>query len=300
MPAQEVVTERPSGDVPGHELDGRADHAQPGEGVAAARLLHDAAAVGTGHQVVAVVVGDHGDRLGVAVRVDGEDDVLADPERLVEHDAVADEQLAAEQLEAGERVVDGGLAERGAFAVLPEHGGGNLAAVADHLAEDDVGAVAVGHREHALQRLGAEVVVGIAEEDITPAGLGDRAVPRLAGAARGLLVRHPYFRIFRRILGEKISAAVGGAVIDDDDLLADALLQQRGEAPVEIGAAVVDGHHDAHVDAPTTFRLHCDSLCNRRPAPRGPINALASPALPAYLAMWAYYLFARVTSPQRR
>ena len=96
VPQQEVVAQRSGRDVLGHELDRPADHGEPGDRVAAVRTLHDAAAVGPGDQVVAVVVGDHGDRLGVAVGVHAEVDVLADQQPLAEPDVVPLQQLPAD------------------------------------------------------------------------------------------------------------------------------------------------------------------------------------------------------------
>ena len=180
---QQVVAERAGRDVRGHQLDRLLDHGQPGERVAAAGALHDAAAVGPGDQVVAVAVGDHRDRLGVAVGVHGEVDVLADEHALAEPDAVPLQHLPAEQLPAAQAVVDGAVAQFHPIGGAVEHRLGGPPPVTDDLPEHDVGAVPVGGDQQVLQRLGAEVVVGVAEEHVAAGGVGEADVARQPGAA---------------------------------------------------------------------------------------------------------------------
>ena len=186
--------------------------------------------------------------------------------RLVEADGVPLQHLPAEQLEAAQAVVDRAVAERRPVGALAEHRDRRPAAMSDDLPEDDVGAVAVGHREHAFERLGAEVVVRVAEEHVSAAGVGEADVARPAGAAGLRLPDDPDdAAVVGGVEVEQVGAAVGGPVVHDDDLLADPLDQQGGQAPVQIGPAVVNRNDDADIDRVVVAGCHHRHY---QPAPR--------------------------------
>ncbi len=152
------------------------------QGVAAG--LGDLLAVVAADQVVAGVVGDHGDAVRAQVRLQREQGVLAGEQRLVEAHAVLLQQGAAEQLLRAERELDVGGVDVGPVERLAPHRLRRAAVDALHLAEHDVRAVLVGHGDHALQGLGAEPVVGVQEEDETAGRLGQADVARPAGGRR--------------------------------------------------------------------------------------------------------------------
>ena len=112
----------------------------------------------------------------------------------------------------------------------------------DDLAEHDVGAVAVGHRDHAFERLGAQVVVGVAEEDVAAGGVLDADVARPPGAAgAGDADDLDAALVVGGVEVEQFVAAVGRSVVDDDDLLSDPLDQRGGRGTGRDMAAVVGG-----------------------------------------------------------
>ena len=102
-----------------------------------------------------------------------------------------------------------------------------------------------------LQRLGAEVVVGAEEEDVPAGGQVQAAVARARRTAGILLVQHlERARILRRPAVQLGAAAVGGPVVDGDDLQPvdpDALIDQRAQALRQVRHRVVHGHHHTDV-----------------------------------------------------
>ncbi|MDQ0601777.1 hypothetical protein QF037_006122 [Streptomyces canus] len=129
------------------------------------------------------------------------------------------QQVAAEQLLRAQRELDVGRPDVGALQRLPPHRLRRLAVDALDAAEDHVGAVAVGHRDHPLEGLGAEPVVGVEEEHVPSGGLAQAYVARGAGAAGVVLADHRDRHV--GAAGELLqtgAGAVRGAVVDRDDL----------------------------------------------------------------------------------
>src|SRR4051794_11997670 len=211
----------------------------------------DVLAVLAAHQVVAGVVGDHGDAVGPQIGLHGEQRVLAGPQGLVETHAVPLEERAAEQLLRAQRELDVGGEDVGALQGLPPHRRRRLAVDALDPAEDDVGAVAVGHRDHPLQGLGAEPVVGVEEEDVTPGRLAQADVARAAGAAGVVLPDHR--DVEGGPLGELLQVlpgAVRRAVVDRDDLdarVADGLCLDGGQTVDQIRHRFVRPDDHGHI-----------------------------------------------------
>ena len=135
------------------------------------------------HPVVTGVAGQHRDVLRVEVGVHREDVVLEPAAALREADAVLVEQRLAEQLVRGQQPHERRPLERDVLAVALEHRAGDELALADDLADHDVGLVAQGAVVHALERALAEPVVVVDEVDVLAAGHLDAEVARLARPA---------------------------------------------------------------------------------------------------------------------
>ena len=212
----------------------------------------DVAGVQPADRVVVVVVGQHRDPARPYARLEGERLVAADRHVLGVAQAVPLDQVPPEQLGVGQRPRQGGVEEVHLRLGAGEDGLVDVAAVdPDDAAQHDVGVVPVGRRDEPLQRLRAEVVVGADEEDVPAGGVLEAPVARRRRAARVGLVDH--LDRVRVQPGEPVqlpAAAVGGAVVDRDDLQpvrADRLLDQRGQAPGQVGHGVVDGGDDGHI-----------------------------------------------------
>jgi len=108
--------------------------------------------------------------------------------------------------------------------------------------------VLAGEREHALERVRDERVVGVEVEDELAASERRGHVAGPSRAARAGLMDDADVRMLGREAVEHLRAPVGRAVVDRDDLevLRRQLLHgQRLEAPEQLRAAVVDRQHDA-------------------------------------------------------
>ncbi len=247
--AQQPVPLRPRLDLPGEQVEhGPQEGEPPQRPVGAGGVV---AAVVPPDGVVAVVVGHHRDHRGVEVGGGGERLVLPHGEAGVEAEPEVFEERPAEEFRRPQRPVDVGVEHGGPRLVAAEHGEGHgPSADPDHLAEDHVGAVGVGRGDHAFQCLGAEPVVGVQEEHVAAGGQVQADVARLGGAARVLLVDHPHGRAPCGEAVEFLAGAVGGPVVDRDDLQpfgADRLLEDGLDALDQVGHRVVGGDDDTDV-----------------------------------------------------
>ncbi len=244
--------------VPFHQLHHLGDLREPLQGMDRGPAgVADALAVG---EVVAVVVGDHRDDLGVEVGERGEGLVLAGAQVLGEAQAEALDQVAPEELLRREGVVDAVPVEVGPVPVAGERRPRHPApADPGHPAEHHVGAVALGRRHQALQRLGPQVVVGVEEEDVAPPRQVEPGVARPSGPSGGGLVHRSHLRMPHRVVIEHGSAAVRRSVVDRDDLQPlqpDALPDHRVEALPQVRLDVVHGHdHRDHGNVHALPRL---------------------------------------------
>ena len=129
--------------------------------------------------MVARVVGQDRDPLGVEVGVHHEQVILEPASALGKADAVLVEERPAEQLVRREHA-RAAAAESilSAAAVLPEQRARHRLAVADHLPDHDVRVVARGRRVETLERLGPEPVVVVDEVDVLAARHVDADVAR--------------------------------------------------------------------------------------------------------------------------
>lgn len=85
--------------------------------------------------------------------------------------------------------------------------------------QHDVGAVVLGHGDHALQSLRPQIVVGVQEEDELTLGEVESDVTGRRGATGVLLVHdshQPWMRLGQPF--ELSGRPVGGAIVDRDDL----------------------------------------------------------------------------------
>jgi hypothetical protein len=133
-------------------------------------------------------------------------------------------------------------------AILGEERRRDRLAVADDLAEHDVGAVAHRHRVHPLERLAPDPVVVVDEEHELAAGDVDADVARAPRPARVGDVADADVLVLRRQLVEPRRRRIGRAVVDEDDLVVAArqgLVEQRPDAVVDQRSGVVDRHDDA-------------------------------------------------------
>ncbi len=198
--------------------------------------------------VVVGTIGQHRDAVRVEVGVDDEHVVLEAAAALGEADPVLEQQAAPEQLVRREQAEQPRPVEGDGVQALPEHLARHPLAVADDLADDDVGLVGERGRVQALDRVGLEPVVVVDEVDVLPAGHVDADV---AGAARPARVGHVADADVGMLRGERVEPGgrrVGRAVVDEDQLeLArrHRLPEQRGDALVDVAPRVVDGHDDA-------------------------------------------------------
>ena len=137
------------------------------------------------------------------------------------------------------------------FAV-PGEGGVNLfaqglATFAEHLvAEDEQIRAGIRHGLlHQAERAGDQQIVRIGEVNIRAGGLGEAAVAGGAGALVLLMDGADACVAGGQTVAD-LAAAVGGAVVDEDDLEGCALLLQDGlHALLKAVAHVVHGHDDA-------------------------------------------------------
>lgn len=269
-------------------LDGGEDGGDVVEVLAPVEVLAaGVAVVGAAVQVVAVVVGEHGDGVGAEQRGDAEGEVLGQQPALDEAQVVLFEEGAAEEFVGGQGPVDGGVEGGDAGAGGAQVDGGGAAVGADDPAVDDVGAVGLGHAGEPVQGLGAEVVVGVEEEDVVAGGEGQADVAGAAGAARGGLGEDRQVGVVAGLSGEPGGAAVGGAVVDGDHFdaaLVEGLREDRAEAAGEVGAGVVDGddHGDGRgrVGRPAVRRVRGFVGYRHSASRRSSWQSLESPASP--------------------
>src|SRR5690606_1360489 len=250
VPPHQPVAERAGLDPSREEAHHVRDHGEVllGGGAAA---LHGARAVLAVDPVVAVVTRQDGDAIGLEVGAGREHLVLVRGDALQETQLVTFQKRAAEQFERRERVVDDGTFGQGRTRhVLREH---RRPAIDAHaLPDHHVGAVLVGERAHALQRLRGQIIVRVQEEDVLAGGQFDSPVARRTGPSGVLLVHDGETGTPGRVLIQYLTAAVGGAVVDRDDLYLRGihrLLEQRRERPLQRWPAVVHRHDNGHLRA---------------------------------------------------
>ena len=247
-PPVEPVAQRTRLGVGGHDVECLGE---VGEVLAGFEALEPGVgSVVPAHVVVAHVVAQDRDRPCGEERGGDEHVVLEAPLLLGEAQVVVEQERRTEQLVRRQAVDQRRVCQGRLVIGLPEQLAGYTAALAGHLADDDVGVVPAGERVHTFQRLVAEEVVVVGEEDIFAAGAGQSDVARLAGPAGVLLVDDPQVRVF---LGQRVQPGrtlVGRPVVDEDRLEVlgrHALPQQGADAVLEVGARVVDRDHDAHL-----------------------------------------------------
>ncbi len=244
--------------------------------------------------VVADVVAEHGDVVRGEVGLRHEDVVLKTPTAFREPQVDAVEEGAAEHLVRGEAVHQRRGRDRRVRVVLAEQLHGHGAALAGHLADDDVGAVGHAVVVHPLQGLVAEVVVVVDEHDELALGRGDADVPGLARPARGLLVDDVHVGVLGGDLVEPRGSAVRRAVVDEDRLVlivGQRLPEERGDAILDVRPWVV--HRDDDTDLyrhPATSPLVCAArplfverrggLMLTRSVPMPPIGLVLGNGLP--------------------
>jgi hypothetical protein len=88
-----------------------------------------------------------------------------------------------------------------------------------YLAEHDVAGVAGADGVHPFEGLRRHLVVLVDELDVLTVRLLDPDVAGLARPAGVLLVEDPHVRVFCRQLVQAGGRVVGGAVVDEDDLV---------------------------------------------------------------------------------
>ena len=186
--------------------------------------------VGVEHPVVAGVVGEHRDGRRREVRGHQERVVLEPPRTLGEADPRVEQELPAEHLVRREQAPQRTPGEVDLRPVLGEQRRRQRAAADSHLASDDhVGAVLAAVVRHPLERLGPEEVVVVNEVDVVAAREVETDVAWLSGPPRRSHVRGTHVGTH---LGDPVHealGAVGGAVVDEDDLE----LPGRQALPVE-------------------------------------------------------------------
>ncbi len=213
--------------------------------------------------------GEEGEGAGVEVRDGGEVGVLEE-DALGEADAEVVEEVVAVELAGrdgvGEELGEGAEASDGLVPGvelrLPD---GDLVGAqvdAQGAAGGDVGAGGERGGEQFLDGLEGQFVVGVEEHHVLAGGGLDAVVPGRSAAAavlRPLDDPHPV------VLGEPAGGeqrAVGGAVVDDQDLdVAVGLGEGRLEGAGERGARVVGGDDDADAVVRDVLRNAHDQLC---------------------------------------
>ena len=197
--------------------------------------------------MVTGVVGEHRDARLLEVRVHQEHVVLEPPPALGEAQVVRVEERAPEQLVRREQPDQRLPLEVDARAVAAEQVARHRLAVADDLADHDVGVVAHRHRVHPLQRLLAEVVVVVDVEHVVAARAIGAEVARATGPARVGDVLDMDVGVLRGERVEPRRGRVGRAVVDEDHLVLvgrQRLAEQRPDAVVDVAARVEDRDDD--------------------------------------------------------
>jgi hypothetical protein len=122
--------------------------------------------------------------------------------------------------------------------------------VADDLADDDVRVVLACGGQQPLEPVGRHAVVVVGEEHVLAAGEAEADVARLARPPRVRDVLDAHVGVRRRQRVEDGAAAVGRAVVDEDQLERpgrERLREQRVDAGRQLLARVEDRDHDAHL-----------------------------------------------------
>ncbi len=215
--AEELVTHRAGLGVPLDDVEGLAEVLEVPDGIEA--YESGVGAVVPPDVVVADVVADHGDVLRAQIRLGDEDVVLQSPSALGKAQTGAVEEGTADHLVRGEAVDEWGVLDGGTRVVAAEQLHRHAAALAGHLAHDDIGTVGHAVVVHPLQGLVAQVVVVVDEHDELAPGGSDADVAGLARPAGVLLVDdlHPGVLGGERV--EPGRGGVGGAVVDEDHLV---------------------------------------------------------------------------------
>ncbi len=171
------------------------------------------------------------------------------PEQLVPDRAVVDERVEAGDVGAAPVLLHRGLVQRG----LPLLGGVHHL----HVARDEVRAGLLQGAHEQFVGVLRDDVVAVDERDELPARMhGPQAgVPGVARAVR-LLADQPEARVGRAELGDDLRRAVGGTVVDEDDLeVAERLTRDRLQALREIALDVLKGHDNTETRMIRQLRL---------------------------------------------
>lgn len=201
------------------------------------------------HLEVAVLVGDHRYHGGLQICLGHEEAVLAHADVLVEAQPVLLHERTPHELVRRQGVPDAGGGQIDDLLVGLEHGPGNRAVDTHVLAERHVGAVALGHVDHPAQRMGAEVVVGVQEEDVAAPGQPEGDVAWAARPSGVLLVDDAHRA--GMLGGEPVQllpGAVGRPVVDGyafQFVRAQRLFDHRFQAARQIGHGVVGADDDS-------------------------------------------------------
>ncbi|NHI11881.1 hypothetical protein STPH2_7251 [Streptomyces sp. KO7888] len=170
------------------------------------------------YEVIAVVIGHHGDRARFQVGRNHEDLLFGEAHVFREAEAVLFCHGSSEEFVSGQGPDGMGGENISTLDALPERGFRCLPSDSLYFAQNYVRVVAFRRGDHALQCLDAQEIVWIGEEQIIALCEFDSAISRAPGGA-GVLLVHDVEPIPARLgpCVEQFAAAVGGPVVHCDD-----------------------------------------------------------------------------------